>query len=353
MMVARQKKFRSKSRGPNSNLPQWDFDLDAPISIVAFGAKTPILALGDGTIRFLTADDNGPESIAAHSGAILCGALDENANGIFTGGDDGRLVYTGTDGRSECVAATEGHWIEHVAVYQGGALAWSHGRMVELSLTTSDDHFSFDLPSSCGGLAFEPNGKRLAAAHYGGATLANLDDGCSERERLHWKGSHIALSWSPDGRFLITSMQEAALHVWRLADKTDLHMRGYPAKPWGLSWSSDHSHLATTGAPGALTWRFDGEDGPEGRNAKMLAEWGELSTAVAWHPTSPVLAVGFRNGLVLLAEPSSANAPALRIPDGDAINGLAWNSDGRMLVWGTESGSATLVDLSKVKQADE
>lgn len=347
MTAARKTKSRRQPGRARPSFPQWDFDLDAPISIVAFGADAAILALGDGTIRFLNAGESGPVSVAAHSGAILCGVLDRHASGIITGGDDGRLVHTGADGRSERVASTGGRWIEHVAAHTGGALSWSHGRTVELAFAANDDRVAVDLPSSCGGLAFEPNGERLAAAHYGGVTLSSLDDGCLKHERLAWKGSHIAVSWSPDARFLVTGMQEAALHVWRLSDKRDLHMSGYPAKPRGLSWFADRLQLATTGGPGALTWRFDGEEGPQGRNAELLAERDELATAAAWHPVSPVLAVGFRDGLVLLAEPGSARTPLLRAPDGDAVAGLAWKPDGRVLAWGTESGSATLIYLSK------
>ena len=38
-------------------------------------------------------------------------------------------------------------------------------------------------------------------------------------ELFDWKGSHLDVTFSPDGRFLVTSMQENALHGWKLADK--------------------------------------------------------------------------------------------------------------------------------------
>ena len=45
------------------------------------------------------------------------------------------------------------------------------------------------------------------------------------REFLEWKGSHIDVTWSPDGRFVVTSMQENALHGWRLRpDKGHMRM---------------------------------------------------------------------------------------------------------------------------------
>ncbi len=334
---------------PKQSFPQWDFELDAPISVVAFGPDAAMFALGDGTIRLLRAGESKYESAAAHSGAILCGALDTNGNGILTGGGDGRLVHTLADGQCNLVASTGGRWVEHVAVHPKGALSWSHGRTVELAFATQESRFEFDLTSSCGGLAYEPNAERLAAAHYGGVVLLGLEDGQLTHDQLEWKGSHIAVSWSPDTRFLVSAMQEAALHVWRLSDKRDLHMAGYPAKPRHLAWLADGLRLATSGGPGALTWRFDGEAGPEGHVAELLGQRDELATAIAWHPVSPVLAVGFRDGLVSLVEPGSDRAPIIRVPDGDMITGLAWKPDGRVLAWGTEKGSAALIDLSKVE----
>ncbi len=52
----------------------------------------------------------------------------------------------------------------------------------------------------------------------------------AEPEKLEWKGSHLECEVSPDGRFVITSMQENQLHGWRLADKGHMRMSGYPAR---------------------------------------------------------------------------------------------------------------------------
>lgn len=345
------KTARSKMRSSRfkSGFPHWEFDFDAPISIVGFSLDRAILALGDGTIQFWTAGETNPACVQAHRGAILCAVMDDSNTGIITGGDDGRLVHTFANGRCELLASSDGRWIEQVARQPGGALSWSQGRTVEVVLAANAGRMATDLPTSCEGLSFEPNGGRLAAAHYGGVTLLSHADGRLEHDLCTWKGSHIAVSWSPDARFLVSAMQEAALHVWRLSDRRDLHMGGYPAKPRGLSWSADGAQLATTGAPGALTWFFDGEDGPEGRNAELLAERDELATAIAWHPKTMTLAVGFRDGLVLVSEPGSLETPFLRAPDGDRVVGLAWQPDGHMLAWGTEGGSATIIDLSKAR----
>ena len=76
-----------------------------------------------------------------------------------------------------------------------------------------------------GGLAFAPKGRRLAIAHYNGATLW-FPNTAAAPERLEWKGSHVGVTFSPDGRYLVTAMQESALHGWRLVDGKHMRMSG-------------------------------------------------------------------------------------------------------------------------------
>ena len=61
-------------------------------------------------------------------------------------------------------------------------------------------------PSTVSGLAFNSKGKRLAVAHYGGVTLWWTATLGQTPKRLEWRGSHIGVSWSPDGTHLMTAM---------------------------------------------------------------------------------------------------------------------------------------------------
>lgn len=46
----------------------------------------------------------------------------------------------------------------------------------------------------------------------------------------------IGVCWSPDGTYVMTAMQECELHGWRVADGTDIAMRGYAAKIRSMNW---------------------------------------------------------------------------------------------------------------------
>lgn len=323
----------------------------APVTAIHWGADTAMFALGDGTVRFWQFGQPSPRIIDAHKGAILATASDAQANGLVTGGDDGQVRHTRLDGASERLCTAPGKWIDHVAIAPWGGLAWAYEMNVEIAHADEKLSTVINLPSSCGGLAFAPKKKRLAIAHYGGATIVPFPDNASQVEQLDWKGSHIAVAWSPDARYLITAMQEQALHVWRLSDKGDLHMAGYPSKPRSLSWSANNEFLATSGGQTALIWPFAGKLGPQGKNAQQAGGYLSLVTSVAWHPVSNILALGHKDGMIALAQPDNERSLYMRAPDGAAVSHLAWRADGAVLAFGSDEGAAGLIDCSGLRKA--
>jgi WD40 repeat protein len=232
-----------------------------------------------------------------------------------------------------------------VAAGPDGAVAFAGGRQVFVRLKDGQER-SFDHARAVGGLAFAPKGLRLAVARYGGVTLwwAGAD---ASPTTFEWQGAHIGVTFSPDGRYVVTVMQENALHGWRLADGKDMRMSGYPAKPRSLSWSLKGRFLATSGANAAILWPFHFKDGPMGREPMQLGAREVAVTCVACHPRGEVVAVGYRDGMVLAVRFADAEEALVRRPDDSPVSALAWNADGRLLAVGTEAGAAGLVDFSE------
>ena len=303
-----------------------------------FLGAVPAFALGEGEVLLA---GEAEQRVPAHRGAILDAASDGAR--LFSAGDDGRMVATGADGATETLVETPGKWIEHVALGPDGALAWS---IVKSALVrTKKAERSLDLPSSVGGLAFAPKGLRLAIAHYNGATLWFPNALEAKPETLAWKGSHLGVQFSPDGRFLITSMQEPALHGWRLADGQHMRMSGYPARVRSMGFTSDGKWLATSGANELILWPFDSKEGPTGKQPRTLAQHSSRAAVVACHPRQPVVAAGYADGLLLLIRLADGAAILVRQPEGAAISALAWRADGQALAFGTEDGKAGILTL--------
>src|SRR3954471_12614967 len=223
----------------------------AEVVAASFVGGTPALALADGNVLFT--DPGEERRVAAHpDGAILVAASDGKR--LVTGGDDGRVVATDADGRMQEIADEKGKWIDALALARDGAIAWSVGRIVR-ARDNKGAIKSFEAPSTVRGLAFLPKGYRLAIAHYNGVSLW-FPNAAAAPEKLEWKGSHIDVTCSPDGRFALTTMQENTMHGWRLADGKHMRMSGYPGKTRSLSWSSDGHWLAPSGPQACIVWPF-------------------------------------------------------------------------------------------------
>jgi WD40 repeat protein len=201
-----------------------------------------------------------------------------------------------------------------------------------------------DVASTVGGLAFAPKGMRLAIAHYNGVTLW-FPNAQAAPDVLEWKGSHHHVAFSPDGKFVVTAMQEPALHGWRLVDAKHMRMSGYSARVRSFGWTAGGRWLATSGSDQLVMWPFQGKDGPMGKTPSMFAAFAVRATVVACHPKQEVVAVGFADGTVLLVRIEDGAEVLARKPAGAAVTALAWEAGGTLLGFGTEDGSAGVIDL--------
>jgi WD40 repeat protein len=280
--------------------------------------------------------------IELHFGAILCVASDGAR--IVTGGDDGKLVATDAKGETSVLATdAKRRWIDNVALHPDGAFAWSAGKTAFVRSGKAEEK-SFEVPSTVGGLAFAPKGLRLAIAHYNGVTLW-FPNMAAKPESLEWAGSHLGVIFSPDNKFLVTSMHEPALHGWRLADNRHMRMSGYPGRVRSMSWSVGGKGLATSGADTVIVWPFASKDGPMGKEPAMLAPLQARVSAVACHPKQDVMAAGYSDGTVLMIRFEDGAEILVRRNKGVAISALAWNAKGTWLAFSDEEGDAGLLEL--------
>jgi WD40 repeat protein len=331
----------SDTHAPISSLADRVRPIEAAASVVGvhFLGATPVFVLGEEALLFAGDDER---RVAAHAGAILASACDGKR--IITGGDDGKLIETVSDGQSRVFASDDKRrWIDHVALGPDGAVAWSAGKTAHV-LTGKGEDRSFEAPSTVAGLCFAPKGFRLAIAHYNGATLWFPNTGAAP-EPLEWKGSHLGVTISPDGKFLVTCMQEPMLHGWRLADGKHMRMSGYSARVRSLDWTAGGEFLATSGSEQLILWPFDGKDGPMGRQPQILARAEARAAVVASHPRQPVVAVGYADGAVKLVRIDDDALILVRQADGQSVSALGWDGTGQTLAFGTESGAAGVLAL--------
>jgi WD40 repeat protein len=317
-------------------------EYDAQITAIVFDAEGAVFALGDGSVRF----EDGAFS-AAHDGAILCAVTHPSGNGVVTGGDDGRLIWHRRADAGVLATSAKGQWIDAVdASAESGLIAFSAGKTLTV-LDAKDAGFrrDFQHERTVSGVAFEPKGRRIATSTYGGVALWFARIAEQKPTFLKWAGSHTAVTFSPDGAFVVTAMQDSQLHGWRLKDQKNMRMGGYPSKVRAMSFLSNGQLLATAGASGAVLWPFVGANGPMGREATEIGyDEGSLVNLVASRPKHGVLAAGLNDGRVWLADPAGQGLNFLKADKGAPITALAMSADGTSVAWADEDGDAGVAE---------
>ena len=319
------------------------FIFDAYVTTALFDARgQAVFALGDGSVRFETG-----ARIDAHDGAILSAAMHPSGAGLITGGDDGQVVWSQASGAAP-IAKIQGRWIDSLAASAAsGLVAFGAGRELHVR-DVADSAFArvFTHEKSVADVAFEPKGRRVAVATYGGAALWYARIAEQKPVHLKWAGSHIGVVFSPDAKFLMSAMQENQLHGWRLADAKDLRMGGYPAKVKSLAFLARGALLATSGAPGVVVWPFGGANGPMGKEAAEIGfDETAMVTRVAGTPDRTLLAAGLDDGRVWASDLTSRRLETVKAEKGAAITALAVSPDGTRVAWGDEEGQAGVANL--------
>lgn len=317
------------------------FDLDGHCITACWLGPVPHFAMADGMVHRL---DNGHKTVEAHDG-LLCAVPALDGRSLLTGGEDGRVRAILADGTTGEIGNTGRKWVTALAAGPRGAVAFASGRAAHVRLPDGTIN-DFQHPRTVEGLAFAPKGLRIAVARYNGATL-HFPAAAGKPVELEWAGSHTGVTFSPDANFLVTTMQENALHGWKLSDGKHMRMAGYPAKVKSLSWSAKGRWLASSGAPAAIVWPFLTKDGPIGKAPLELGTRGDSTvTAVAFHTTDEILAIGYADGMVMAARVADQKEILLRRPGKGAITSMAWDEEGRRIAFGAETGDCGVIDVA-------
>ncbi|HEY8964228.1 MAG TPA: hypothetical protein VIN59_07190 [Alphaproteobacteria bacterium] len=325
------------------------YKFDAPVNTCAFSKDSSHFAFGLGDGHIILVNTATPEGdrirVKAHHGAVP--ALYAYGDGFLSLSDDGTLKTIAFDGTLKDIADFKGAWTDKVAVHdKTGAIAVANGKNIHL-WTARDAEMRIIGPHPFGvnDVCFAADGMGLAAAHRDGVTLWAWPHFEPQSNHLPWKGAHLAITVSQDKKWIVTAMQEGALHMWNVSLKRDYQMRGYWTKPTKMAWSGDGKWLGSSGSETVILWPFD-KQGPEGREALQLG-WsnGAMVSALVGHPNQNVMAAGFEDGALLLLDIKTRKAFNLSAPSGHPVTATAFARDGFKVIAGVQNGGAIYVDL--------
>jgi len=320
-----------------------NFTFDAQVTAALFDDAGAVFALGDGSVRF----EDGTQ-VEAHDGAVLSAAVHPSGVGILTGGDDGKLVWSRREEEPVTLATAKNQWIDAIdASPASGLVAFSFGRTLSV-IDPADTAFrrDFQHERTVSGVAFDPKGRRIATSTYGGAALWYARIEKQQPVKLAWAGSHTGVAFSPDGAFVVTTMQDNQLHGWRLKDAKNLRMGGYPSKVRSVAFLAGGQLLATSGAQGAVLWPFVGANGPMGREATEIGyDDTTLVNLVSARTSQGLLAAGLTDGRVWVAHPAAQGLNFVKAEKGPSIAALCLSPAADKVAWADEDGAAGVLIL--------
>ena len=281
---------------------------------------------------------------------------------LATGGQDGCVrFWDATTGRQTAEVKLGNAWVEHLAWQVGRVIpnapssatdeerrikdnppylfAAAGKKLVALKPDGSIAHTFPDAPKTISALALSSlpasRSSLLAAGYFGGVCVRDATTFTAQKE-FSYGNAIYALTWSPDGRWLVAGCHDNAVHLWVPAEDLELHMSGYETRLKELSFSHDSKWLATGGGKDVCVWDCAGA-GPEGREPLQLPQTAR-TTALAFQNQHSLLATGDAGGAFTLWSPTRKNPMVAEVKMPSAATKFAWSPDDSLLAVGTEKG---------------
>jgi WD40 repeat protein/tRNA A-37 threonylcarbamoyl transferase component Bud32 len=326
---------------------QLDFrSFDGGGSAVAFSPDGKRFASSgfDGTVKVWdVATSNQALTLRGHSDAVRGVAFSPDGKRLASASRDGTVkvwdAATGREIRSLHAYADEGLLL--FAPTAVGVLA-TPARSAPFFVAAALLHES--LSADVTGVAYSPNGRRIAAARFDG-TVKVWDAGTGEEAltlRGH-SGGVRGVAFSPDSRRIASASEDHTVRVWDAATgKVLLTLAGHTARVMAVAFSPDGRRLASGGFDRALmVW-----DATTGKEILRFRGHGKAVMGVAVSPDGRRIASVGGDRMVKVWDATTGRELFALRGDVAGLRCVAYSPDGRHLASASENGSVKLWDAA-------
>ena len=190
-------------------------------------------------------------------------------------------------------------------------------------------------------LAYSPDGKLLALATEGNATIRLVDLATGQCRRVlsgHTAGVN-ALCWRADGQQLASGADDGTVRLWAVASGQVEHtLAGHRGAVWAVAYRGDGQQLASGAVDGTVRlWAV-----ASGQVEHTLAGHDGAVWAVAYRGDGQQLASGGSDGTVRLWALGSGQVEHTLAGHDGTVWAVAYRGDGQQLASGAHDGTVRL-----------
>jgi len=267
---------------------------------------------------------------------------------FIVGCDDGTLNIIAPDGTSApltetlngTVLALDHHQASHLTACASSSQVLIHGpNDFKARIDVKDGgHFT--------ALSLSPDGKTIAISDQEGLALYDVQEPNTAQRRINFTGSPTSITWRQDQQWLLCPLEQDGCQLISLAEQRSTALSNYPSQVTKAVWSTPSNAFATSGAFRAAAWSMEAPPIDDEKAGALQTGSASLILVkqVAANPKNDFVAIGYENGLVLLAKFGMKDELLIH-EEKASVTCLEWSSDGKQLLIAMEDGTAGVVNF--------
>lgn len=337
----------------------------APVQNLCFNDDDTLLAIGsaDGTVALARLGDNEPPESRI--------VIDNGQMTIHTRqGKPSPLISTSIHESIRLAACRDGAFVTQtrsgellgvdrsgeiatkVLSDKGAVTAFDHCHATDLTAASAHHRLrlqsgetgsirEIDLGTRTPGIALMSGDGRLAAlASADNLSVWGIMNDPGLLLEISLPSAPLSLRWNADGRWLGCGLGTGGLCLVDVETGANIMLGDFPGPVKTLDWSSATNAVLASGAYRIAGWSIDS---PPTCAAIATGRAGFVMVdTIAAHPSKALVAAGYPNGRIAIAQIGSPEELTVR-DAGGAVTELKWSRDGRHLAVGDALGCAAII----------
>ena len=358
------------------------------ITALAFSPDSSTLVSGsaDGMIRFWDTENGDPlaDRITGHTQWIRAATFFMDSSTVASVAFNGEITFWDVKTPQKPTVHTEGHrdrlstlafspdgtklvsvGAEGAMIFGAGFSTWRSDHLIRLTaVKTGRELTTLQYTMGAEALTFAPDGKTVAFTGLGEIRLWNTETGDEQaipladlRADIHDIPIVSALTFSPDGRWLVSGTEGGKIQMWDVATSEALVAFAEPtarentAGISALAFSPDGTLLAAGVHTHIRLWEVDTGNtllSVSTEHKRGNATFHSYPEPLVFSPDGAILVNGLAHGAIQLWDVTTGDALAVLDGHTQKVETLAFSPDAKTLVSTGEDGTILLWDWDEI-----